>query len=219
MALVNVTETYQPEKLNSAPANAPVFKLVPPVNLADPEVYSRNNGYTHEAYDQMRSEAPIMWHPEAEDMGAGFWALSSYDLVKQVELDPTTFSSQKGGILMNYGVGEGGQHPLLHSASLNSMINLDRPHHTKLRMEHMQFFRAGYVAELQKKVEAYVNKLLDDMQAKGPVVDLVEMFSAELPLFTLCEILGVPEPDRPKLVHWMHSVSYTHLTLPTTPYV
>ena len=67
MALVNVTETYQPEKLNSAPANAPVFKLVPPVNLADPEVYSRNNGYTHEAYDQMRSEAPIMWHPEAED--------------------------------------------------------------------------------------------------------------------------------------------------------
>jgi len=46
--------------------------------------------------------------------------------------------------------------------------------------------------------------LLDDMQAQGPVVDMVEMFSAELPLFTLCEILGVPEADRPKLVHWMH---------------
>ena len=42
------------------------------------------------------------------------------------------------------------------------------------------------------------------MQAKGPVVDMVEMFSAELPLFTLSEILGVPEADRSKLVHWMH---------------
>ena len=37
--------------------------------------------------------------------------------------------------------------------------------------------------------------LLDNMQAKGPVVDMVEMFSAELPLFTLSEILGIPEAD------------------------
>ena len=204
MGLVNVTDTFQAEQLNSAPAHKPIYDLAPPVDLSDPEVYSRNNGYTHDAYDKMRAEAPIMWHPEPAEAGAGYWTLSSYDLVKQVELDPATFSSQKGGILMNYGVDDGGQHPLLRSASLNSMINLDRPHHTTLRMEHMQFFRAGYVAELQKKVDAQVNKLLDDMQAKGPVVDMVELFSAELPLFTLSEILGVPEADRPKLVHWMH---------------
>eukprot|EP00903_Cladosiphon_okamuranus_P003315 g3313.t1 len=54
------------------------------------------------------------------------------------------------------------------------------------------------------QVDIKVNELLDDMQAKGPVVDMVESFSAELPLFTLCEILGVPDADRPKLVHWMH---------------
>ena len=204
MGLINVTDTYQAEKLNSAPKTPPIYSLSPPVNLGDPEVYSNNNGYTHDAFDKMRSEAPIMWHPEPEDAGAGFWALSDYELVKQVELDPVTFSSQKGGILMNYGTEDAGRHPLLHSASLNSMINLDRPHHTSLRMEHMHYFRAGFVAELQKKVEVKVNQLLDDMQAKGPVVDMVEMFSAELPLFTLCEILGVPEADRPKLVHWMH---------------
>ena len=204
MGLINVTDTFQAEQLNSAPKHAPIYSLVPPVDLVDPEVYSRNNGYTHEAYDQMRSEAPIMWHPEPAELGAGFWTLTSYELVKKVELDPATFSSQKGGILMNYGVDDGGQHPLLRSASLNTMICLDRPHHTTLRMEHMQFFRTGYVEELRKKVEVQVNKLLDDMRAKGQVVDMVENFSAELPLFTLCEILGVPEADRPKLVHWMH---------------
>ncbi len=204
MGLINVTDTFQAEQLNSAPKHKPIYELTPPVDLVDPEVYSRNNGYTHDAYDQMRSEAPIMWHPEQADTGAGFWALTSYNLVKQVELDPATFSSQKGGILMNYGVDDGGQHPLLRSASLNSMINLDRPHHTTLRMEHMQFFRTDFVKELQKKVEAQTNKLLDDMRAKGQIVDMVENFSAELPLFTLCEILGVPEADRPRLVHWMH---------------
>ena len=143
-----------------------------------------------------------MWHPE--QVGAGFWAVTSYDLVKKVELDPVIYSSQRGGILMTYGQEDTPRHPLLHSSSLNSLINLDRPYHTTLRMEHMQFFRPGFVAELRKRVDVQVNLLLDAMEKQGPVVDMVELFSAELPLFTLCEILGVPPEDRPKLVHWMH---------------
>ena len=73
MGLINVTDTFQAEILNSAPSiPAPIHDLAPPVDLSDPEVYSRNNGYTHDAYDQMRSEAPIMWHPEPADVGAGY---------------------------------------------------------------------------------------------------------------------------------------------------
>ena len=202
MTLVNVTETYQVERPPGEPKHKPAYGLKPPVDLTDPEVFSRHGGYTFEAFAEMREKAPVMWHPET--MGAGFWAVSSYELVKKVELAPETFSSQKGGILMNYGMEGVPRHPLLHSSSLNSLINLDRPYHTPLRMEHMAFFRADFVAELRKRVDVEVNRLLDQMQARGPVVDMVEMFSAELPLFTLCEILGVPAADRPKLVHWMH---------------
>ncbi|MEM6653503.1 MAG: cytochrome P450 [Pseudomonadota bacterium] len=202
MGFQNVTETYQEETQPGPPSNPPIYALEPPVALHEPEVFSSRGGYTFDAFDQMREQAPIMWHPE--EYGRGFWALTSYDLVKQVELDPATYSSQRGGILMTYGLPEVPRHPLLHSSSLNSLINLDRPHHTPLRMEHMAWFRPDFVAELKKKVETKVNNLLDGMEAKGPVVDMVEHFSAELPLFTLCEILGVPEADRPKLVHWMH---------------
>ncbi len=202
MGFQNVTETYQEETPSGPPSNPPIYELSPPVRLNEPDVFSSNGGYTFEAFDTMRREAPIMWHPE--EHGRGFWALTQYDLIKQVELDPATFSSQRGGILMTYGLPEVPRHPLLHSSSLNSLINLDRPHHTPLRMEHMAWFRPDYVAELKKKVNVKVNALLDDMERKGPVVDMVETFSAELPLFTLCEILGVPEADRPKLVHWMH---------------
>lgn len=202
MGLQNVTETYQVESLREAPSNPPVYALEPPVSLNDPEVFSRHGGYTLDAFAQMREKAPVMWHPE--EFGAGFWAVTSYELVKTVELDPATYSSQAGGILMNYGLPEMPRHPLLYSSSLNSLINLDRPHHTTLRMEHMQFFRANFVAELRKKVDAFVSARLDEMERNGPVLDIVEMFSSELPLFTLCEILGVPEADRPKFVHWMH---------------
>ncbi|MFN7180168.1 cytochrome P450 [Hyphomonas sp.] len=202
MSFQNVTETYQVERAPTEPKYAKAYALAPPVDLTDPEVFSKRGGYTHDAFAEMREKAPVMWHPEI--MGAGFWAVTSYDLVKKVELIPEAFSSQKGGILMNYGMEGVPRHPLLHSSSLNSLINLDRPYHTPLRMEHMAYFRADFVAELKKKVEVEVDRLLDAMQAQGPVVDMVEMFSAELPLFTLCEILGVPAADRPKLVHWMH---------------
>ena len=202
MGFQNVTDTYQVETPTAPPSTKPIYDLEPPINLSDPMVFASRGDYPHEAFAKMRSEAPIMWHPE--EHGRGFWAITSHDLVKRVELDPATFSSQRGGILMNYGLPDVPRHPLLHSSSLNSLINLDRPFHTPLRMEHMAWFRADFVAELRKKVDAEVNKLLDNMQAKGPIVDMVEMFSAELPLFTLSEILGIPEADRPKFVHWMH---------------
>lgn len=202
MTFQNVTDTYQQETPPAPPRAKPAFKLAPPVDLTDPQVFSSRGDYAHDAFAKMRDEAPVMWHPE--HVAAGFWAVSTYELVKKVELDPETYSSQRGGILMTYGLPEHPRHPLLHSSSLNSLINLDRPYHTPLRMEHMQFFRQGFVAELRKRVDVYVGELLDAMAKQGPVVDMVEMFSAELPLFTLCEILGVPAADRPKLVHWMH---------------
>lgn len=202
MSLQNVTDTYQVEHAPTLPRHPPVFDLTPPADLTSPSVFSDNVGYTFDAFTTMRTQAPVMWHPE--DHGAGFWAVTSYNLVKKIELDPETYSSQKGGILMNYGMEGTPRHPLLHASSLNSLINLDRPYHTPLRMEHMAFFRADFVADLRKRVTAHVNELLDAMAKQGPVVDMVEMFSAELPLFTLCEILGVPPADRPKLVHWMH---------------
>lgn len=118
MTFQNVTETYQVERAPTEPKYKKAYALTPPVDLTDPEVFSKHGGYTHEAFATMREKAPVMWHPEI--MGAGFWAVTSYDLVKKVELAPETFSSQKGGILMNYGMEGAPRHPLLHSSSLNS---------------------------------------------------------------------------------------------------
>ncbi len=128
MTLINVTETYQEESLPISPGFPRAFPLDPPVDLTQPTVFSDQGGYPFEAFSTMREKAPVLWHPEAG--GAGFWAVTPYELVKQVELNPSVFSSQRGGILMTYGRPDAPRHPLLHSASLNSLINLDRPYHT-----------------------------------------------------------------------------------------
>lgn len=202
MGLQNVSDTYQTEYIATEPKTAPIHDFKSPIDLTDATAFVEYGGYPFDVFAEMRKHAPIMWHPEA--YGAGFWALTDYELVKEVELNPTRYSSQKGGILQSYGLVDMPRHPLLHNASLNTMICLDRPHHTELRIEHMQYFKRGFVAELRKKVDAHVTHLLDQMEAKGRVQDMVESFSSELPLFTLCEILGVPAEDRPKLIHWMH---------------
>jgi len=202
MAFTNVSETAQEERdAPRGPAHPPVFDFRPGVDLGHWEPFLK--GQPFEAFAEMRKAAPVCWHPEDPELGAGFWALTRHDDIRQVELDTETFSSQKGGILINYGTPET-RHPLLHRASLDTMICLDKPYHMPLRREHMPFFTPAYIADLKTRVDAHVEVLLDRMADAGPVLDMVEHFSAELPLFTLCEILGVAPADRPKLVKWMH---------------
>ena len=190
-----ILETYSPE-----PKFGRVFAVDPPVDLTHYSAFT--GGQPFGAFKTMRENAPVCWCREPVELGGGFWALTRYDDVRAVSLDPKTFSSQKGGILMAYGRPEQ-RHPVLHRASLDQMINMDPPIHFELRREHLPFFTQRYVADLKAKVERKVTELLDAIAPMG-ACDLVEHVSAELPLFTLSEILGIPESDRPKLVRWMH---------------
>jgi cytochrome P450 len=211
--LANVSETAM-EEGSAAKGHKfeRTYPFKPAADLTDLDLFAQ--GQPFDTFARMRAEAPVCWHEEAD--GAGFWALTRFQDIKAVELNTKVFSSQKGGIMMNYGHPES-RHPLLHRASLDTMICLDQPFHFPLRREHMPFFTPRYVADLKTRVTEKVSALLDDMETKardtrGPV-DMVEMFSAELPLFTLCEILGVEEADRPKLIRWMHYLEVSANTL------
>lgn len=201
----------------SGPAYEKRYDVAPPVNLLSLQLFAEG-GHPYAAYARMREEAPVCWHPSGDDNEPGFWALTRHADIRAASLDTATFSSQKGGILIGYGPPEQ-RHPQLFKASVDTMICLDAPAHIQLRKEHMPFFTPGHVAALKIKVDEKVKALLDvalaaldgkaerlEASAKLPdgQIDLVEYFSAELPLFTLSEILGVPEADRPKLVDWMH---------------
>ncbi|MEQ1780926.1 MAG: cytochrome P450 [Hyphomonadaceae bacterium] len=169
------------------------------LSFNDPRAFM--HGQPFDTFAKMRKAAPVAWHPEPGDF-PGFWAVTRHADVMRVNGDPATFSSQRGGILMDTPkVGTG--HVLLGRASFDTMINMDAPQHLQLRREHMPFFTPAYLNQLKVKVQTEVTRLIDNMAPKGDC-DLVEEFSSRLPLFTLCEILGVPEPDRGKFLHWMH---------------
>jgi len=159
------------------------------------------DGQPYGDYARMRAQAPVMWHAEPYG-GPGFWAITRHADVMAVNGDAETFSSRKGGILMQHGDPQK-RHALLYRASMDAMINLDGGEHMQLRREHMKYFTPGYLRGVADAVKVEVTRLLDAMAPLGRC-DLVEQLSSRLPLFTLCEILGVPPEDRGKFLRWMH---------------
>lgn len=212
MGLQLVTDTVQMDRGPMDPVHPVKFPLEPPANLGEPLTFAGEQPW--EAFRIMREQAPVMWHALDDKKLEGFWALTRYDDVRAVSLDTKTWSSQAGGIMMAYSDGERA-HPKLNSASLNTMICLDAPHHMQLRREHMQFVKPGYVATLRTKVDRKIAELLDHAQEMGPRLDWVEHFSSQLPLFTLCEMLGVPDADRPQIREWMDMLEMANYVLGT----
>ncbi|MBL6690946.1 MAG: cytochrome P450 [Pseudomonadales bacterium] len=189
----------------------PIHKAIYPIfegfNFWDPSAWT--NGHPFELYKRMREEAPVMWTPAGRNL-SGFWSVTRYDDIKEVELAHPVFSSQRGSINMAVMDRKLWKPEKLVPAAFNSLINLDAPLHREMRMQQSEFFFPAYVETLREKVGRKIDSLLDEMEEKGPVVDFVKLFSEDLPLFTLCEMLGIDEDDRPQVKIWMH-----HLELAT----
>ncbi len=191
--------------LEDKPQAEPTFDAIYPrlddFQLWDPSAWTQ--GHPHDFFKRMREEAPVLWQ-SADKRRAGYWSVSRYEDIKNVELASDVYSSERGSINMFVMPRKEWTPKKLIPAAFNSIINLDQPHHMEMRIQQKDFFIPRFVAELSDRVAAKIDSLLDDVERAGPVVDFVKLFSQELPLFTLCEMLGIDEEDRPKIIQWMH---------------
>ncbi len=51
-------------------------------------------------------------------------------------------------------------------------------------------------------VRELTHQLIDELEAAGPPVDLVDRYALPIPVAVICRMLGVPEEDRPKFRAW-----------------
>lgn len=184
----------------------PTFPAVYPslggFQLDNPASWTR--GQPFQLFKEMREQAPVMWSPSRRKGMSGFWSITRYADIKQVELTPEVFSSQRGSMHLALPDRNEWKPRQLVDASLNSLINMDSAVHINLRTQHAPFFFPTYVESLKARVAQKVDSLLDELERRGPVVDFAKVFSHELPMFTLCEMLGIDESDRPRVIKWMH---------------
>ncbi|WP_327272044.1 cytochrome P450 [Streptomyces sp. NBC_01224] len=76
-----------------------------------------------------------------------------------------------------------------------NMLELDAPHHTRLRKLVTREFTARRVEALRPRVQQITDELLDAMVPSGRA-DLVDALAFPLPMTVICELIGVPDLDR-----------------------
>ena len=78
------------------------------------------------------------------------------------------------------------------------MLVVDPPDHTRLRRLVSAAFSVRRIEGLRPRVQSIIDELLDGIAAQGSDarVDLVASFAFPLPFTVICELLGVPEPER-----------------------
>jgi len=86
---------------------------------------------------------------------------------------------------------------------LNStMVMRDGADHRRLRNLAHQAFTTARVEALAARVEGLVQGMLDRMERAGKT-DLIADLALPLPITVICDLMGVPERDRPTFQRWM----------------
>lgn len=76
------------------------------------------------------------------------------------------------------------------------MLHSDPPDHARLRRPVQKAFTPR-LAALRPRAEEIAAELLGEMAAaRGDVIDLLDTYARPLPTTVLCELFGVPVPDR-----------------------
>ena len=141
--------------------------------------------------------------------GRPAWLVTARDLAKQV-LSDQRFSREA--------TLEGDnprEDPLdLQQQVPDSILNMDPPRHTRIRQLVGKAFTSRRVEQMRPRARQIAAGLIEDMTAAGPPGDLVAGFSSAFPAIVICELLGVPDADRPKFRRWTTAMVSTSTASP-----
>jgi len=134
----------------------------------------------------------VAWH-QHPDSGKGFWSIMRFDDVAAATRDWETFSSAYGIQAMT------DPEDMQYLSATRSMISTDPPKHTKLRGVVNRGFTPKMIAKAEASVRERARKIVDAIAPKGEAEFVTEVADA-LPVAIICDMMGVPEADRGKLL-------------------
>jgi len=163
------------------------------IDLTDLDNFA--HGFPHALFEQHRREAPVYWHePTAHTPGGeGFWSVATYAETAMVQVDATTYSSERGGERRHGGT-------LLQDLEVAGMVlsMMDDPRHARIRRLVSTGLTPRTVGRLEDELRRRTIVLLDAIEDDVPFDFVVEV-ARELPMQAICILLGVPEEDRLRL--------------------
>ncbi|ORT56541.1 cytochrome P450 [Streptomyces sp. CB03238] len=121
--------------------------------------------------------------------GIEVWAVTGYENIRQLLMDPRISSSRKHENFPFYFQAP----PEFRTET--SFIGYDAPEHTTTRRKAAVTFTNRRVQRLRENIAKNVDERLDALIAAGSPADLHAIVSLPVPMTLICELLGVPYED------------------------
>ncbi|WP_235558200.1 cytochrome P450 family protein [Sphaerimonospora mesophila] len=147
------------------------------------------------AYEWLRRNAPVTRVPLP---GCQAWLVTRYEDAVVTLTHPSLAKDPAAGSpewrAASLGL------PLDHRPGLaRHMLNADGADHARLRRLVGSAFTPRRMAGLRERAQEVTDDLLDRLD--GPEADLIAGLAYPLPITIICDLLGVPEADRPTFHH------------------
>ena len=171
-------------------------------NLLDPDIFPKEKGPPHALFDLWRAHDPVHWNPPtpsyvpnvpASSMTKGFWVLTRYQDVFDVSRDTGRFSSYDEGFVI-WDLEE--SELALHRANFMGMQPTD---HAAVKQVVMPAFSPKVMQAMAPEIDRLARDLVDEIVDRGQC-EFVFDVASKLPVYTFCELMGIPENMRARVV-------------------
>src|SRR6201996_6217232 len=156
---------------------------------------------------ELRESEPVHWVNVPDGCGGfednGYWIVTKHADVKEVSRRSDVFSSWQNGAIPTWPKEMTREQVELQRSV---MLNMDAPHHTRLRKIISRGFTPRAIGRLEEELAQRAQNIAKSAAAAGGG-DFVEQVSCELPLQAIAGLLGVPQDDRDKLFRWSNEMT------------
>ncbi|MET9290560.1 cytochrome P450 [Streptomyces sp. NPDC003077] len=151
------------------------------------------------AYAWLREHAPV--HKTTLPSGVDAWLVTRYGDARQALADARLSKNPVHHSEAAHGKGKVGI-PGERSANLMThLLNIDPPDHTRLRRLVSKAFTPRRIAAFAPRVQELTDRLIDGFADRGEA-DLIHEFAFPLPIYAICDLLGVPREDQDDFRDW-----------------
>jgi cytochrome P450 len=168
-----------------------------PVSISPLSFWGDTAEGREKSFKILRDERPVSWHAPIEGalMEAeidGVWAVTRHEDIGYVSKHPDLFCSSQGVMI------EAVPDDILDAAQ--SFLAMDGTKHATLRRLVSSVFTPKQVAKIGDQVKRQAATIVDELLATKEG-DFVEQVSKRLPMWTIYEMMGLPEELREEAVH------------------
>ncbi len=145
---------------------------------------------------RLRARCPAA--PVTLPSGDAATLVTRYADVKAVLADPRFTRPSRGRGARVADVESGG----VFNSEMGNVLPQHGEGHLRWRRMIGKWFTAKRMIALRPAVEAMAEQLIDDMVATGAPADLKACLGFPLPVWVICDMLGVPDADRERFARW-----------------